>query len=127
MTFKISDLPTAWPISGLTKMPSQLGAIHAGNQILALHLFRIIQMCPFQACYYYERFKRTFSDAFTNCQNLNSELVSIHDEYEHQFLLGLMHDADLIYYPSWIGLSDLITRGTFEWSDGSVNNHVDSR
>ena len=52
-------------------------------------------------------------DAWMYCQQLNADLVRIHDDDENNFL------KRHVYYEYWIGLSDPHSDGVWVWMDGT--------
>lgn len=73
-------------------------------------------------CYRAFKPKKSWADADIHCHNLNSDLMSIHSEDEHQLGKSLFTmDADYI----WIGLRFLekdVQMDKNQWSDGSSVN-----
>lgn len=51
------------------------------------------------------------------CQNLNSNLTSIHSDAENKVIREKV--ASSIYSRYWIGLNNLRNNSVFEWNDGS--------
>ncbi|XP_072042492.1 uncharacterized protein [Amphiura filiformis] len=58
----------------------------------------------------------SFLDARTDCQERGSELTSIHDEDEQRFLNDFVRSDNVNV---WIGLTDIVTEGSWIWDDGT--------
>ena len=60
-----------------------------------------------------------WSDAELYCNNLGSNLASIHSSEENTMLTNLIYDWIGNNRIVWIGLNDINNEGYYEWSDGS--------
>ncbi|XP_018958711.1 ladderlectin-like [Cyprinus carpio] len=56
-----------------------------------------------------------------NCQNLDSNLASVHNKMENDFLLSLLPSSSM---RSWIGAHDAIQDGQWVWSDGTPYDYT---
>uniref|UniRef100_A0A673IY70 C-type lectin domain-containing protein n=1 Tax=Sinocyclocheilus rhinocerous TaxID=307959 RepID=A0A673IY70_9TELE len=63
------------------------------------------------SCYIHFDERETWTSAEQHCQELNSHLVSISSQEEHEFVK--IHDYQ------WIGLNDKDVQNQFRWTDGS--------
>ncbi|KAG5841987.1 hypothetical protein ANANG_G00172900 [Anguilla anguilla] len=70
-------------------------------------------------CFHHVAEKKTWLDAELNCLHLGGNLVSEHNEDEHEFLKHLHKTLDDKNGPFWIGLSDAHKEKTWLWSDGT--------
>jgi hypothetical protein len=59
---------------------------------------------------------KSWQDAQTFCRERGADLVTVNDADENEFLAGLGVGNQ------WIGLNDVDTEGTYEWSDGSTSS-----
>ena len=68
------------------------------------------------SCYWRSTYATTWNDAANACPTVGSgsQLASIHSLLENAFLMQSYNYAD-----SWIGLNDIQTEGTFQWTDGT--------
>ena len=67
-------------------------------------------------CYKFFQQQRTWAEAKTHCEALDSHLVTIHSKDENEFVLSLIAASgggDI-----WMGANDLATDGTWVWVDG---------
>ncbi|CAL1584535.1 unnamed protein product [Knipowitschia caucasica] len=69
-------------------------------------------------CYKYVSTRLTWGDAEVYCQSQNSNLVSIRDDEENDFVKTLIQNFDHTQGMTWIGLSDNHKEGAWMWSDG---------
>uniref|UniRef100_A0AC34F9P5 C-type lectin domain-containing protein n=1 Tax=Panagrolaimus sp. ES5 TaxID=591445 RepID=A0AC34F9P5_9BILA len=72
-------------------------------------------------CYYFQPNETAFVNAEEVCVQLGGHLVSIHNGFINAFIA---QQASLFLHSSttadiWIGATDLINPGKFEWTDGS--------
>uniref|UniRef100_A0A673IRU1 C-type lectin domain-containing protein n=1 Tax=Sinocyclocheilus rhinocerous TaxID=307959 RepID=A0A673IRU1_9TELE len=65
------------------------------------------------SCYIHFDERETWTSAEQHCQELNSHLVSISSQEEHEFVKTQVHDYQ------WIGLNDKDVQNQFRWTDGS--------
>ncbi|XP_055010163.1 macrophage mannose receptor 1 [Boleophthalmus pectinirostris] len=66
-------------------------------------------------CYFFSTDTKSWAEANNICQRQHSHLVSIQDIHERLWLRTQL--ASEIY---WIGLTDQITEGVWEWTDGTT-------
>ncbi|XP_002737988.1 perlucin-like protein [Saccoglossus kowalevskii] len=78
-------------------------------------------------CYRYFSGLQTWQKAQDICETYGANLASIKDESENDFVFKLQGYG--CNNGIWIGLSDIVTEGTFKWFDGNAlvyeNWHVD--
>ncbi|XP_022093080.1 fibropellin-1-like [Acanthaster planci] len=65
--------------------------------------------------------RQTWDGAETKCQSYGGNLVSIHSKEENDFIFDHMGYSKGRFY---IGFTDRVTEGTFEWSDGTKADFV---
>ncbi|XP_059355386.1 ladderlectin-like [Carassius carassius] len=56
-----------------------------------------------------------------NCQSLDSNLASVHNKMENDFLMSLLPPSST---HSWIGAHDAIQEGQWVWSDGTPYDYT---
>ncbi|VDH90109.1 Hypothetical predicted protein [Mytilus galloprovincialis] len=66
--------------------------------------------------------QRTWFQARDYCRSIGTDLVSVHNERETNFLI-----TNFTQTFQWIGLSNYQNNGKFVWSDGSIVNYTDWR
>ena len=73
-----------------------------------------------RSCYQFQFEKLSWSDADELCKNKSGELASIHSKQEYYFIVEL--SSSVLGPPSyvWLGGQDLVTEGSWTWSDGSA-------
>jgi hypothetical protein len=69
--------------------------------------------------YWFCRPSRDWADAQLRCEAVGMHLATIEDAAENNFVLSMI-EGD-----TYIGLSDTVTEGTFEWVDGSSLAYTD--
>ncbi|XP_023136670.3 macrophage mannose receptor 1 [Amphiprion ocellaris] len=62
-----------------------------------------------------DNIKVNWSEARTWCKSQGGDLAVIDTQYENDFVTSYLKD---LYYPAWIGLSDLLLENQYAWSDG---------
>ncbi|XP_053438599.1 CD209 antigen-like [Nycticebus coucang] len=67
-------------------------------------------------CYFFSSIQRNWHDSMTACQEVGAQLVVIKSTEEQDFLRLQVSTKDRY---TWIGLSDLTHKGTWQWVDGS--------
>ncbi|KAJ8033504.1 Aggrecan core protein [Holothuria leucospilota] len=65
---------------------------------------------------------QTWEQSRQLCERNSSHLVTIENEEKNQFVRKLVLHCNE-FQPAWIGLNDLNTEGTWEWSDGTVSTY----
>jgi len=63
----------------------------------------------------------TWSESEAVCVAEGGHLVSIYDEVEQDFIIQLVHRYN--FRNVWIGLNELRTVNTYEWTDGEPVSH----
>ncbi|XP_026128726.1 ladderlectin-like [Carassius auratus] len=56
-----------------------------------------------------------------NCQSLDSNLASVHNKMENEFLMSLLPPSST---HSWIGAYDAIQEGQWVWTDGTPYDYT---
>lgn len=98
------------------------------NRILTRCNFKDGTLCDHQwigykgACYHFNTDNRTFQESLSYCASLNSDLASIHDRDEVDFLKQTITEfQDLKQQPNWyVGLYDSLQSSNYLWSDGTL-------
>ncbi|XP_077371890.1 echinoidin-like [Festucalex cinctus] len=72
-------------------------------------------------CYIYQPETRSFADAESVCNILESNLVSIHSALENAFVTELA-SAGGNEDEFWIGLNDAVEDDDYIWTDGTIND-----
>ncbi|XP_030848437.1 C-type lectin lectoxin-Thr1 [Strongylocentrotus purpuratus] len=76
-------------------------------------------------CYHFSSYKKTWSDANRECEDLGAHLVSLHSSAESEDVYNLWKSFTDVSYADdgnrayWIGLNDREYEGSFKWSDGT--------
>lgn len=65
----------------------------------------------------------TYWAAQAECENLGGGLVSIHDQYQHNWLSDTAASLN-VGDEWWIGLDDTYEEGVFRWNDGSTVDYT---
>uniref|UniRef100_A0A4W5LTT5 C-type lectin domain-containing protein n=1 Tax=Hucho hucho TaxID=62062 RepID=A0A4W5LTT5_9TELE len=74
---------------------------------------------PYAArCYLFQRTKKTWTEAQTECRKDGGDLASIHNIEQHSFVMSQLGYAAADEL--WIGMNDVKTPLLFEWSDQSA-------
>uniref|UniRef100_A0A4W5L807 C-type lectin domain-containing protein n=1 Tax=Hucho hucho TaxID=62062 RepID=A0A4W5L807_9TELE len=79
---------------------------------------KIRKTCPVgwrlwgSSCYFLSSEMKTWEESRLDCLKRGADLVIINSTEEHEFLYGLIKGA-------WIGLTDIVTEGTWKWVDGT--------
>ncbi|KAI4881621.1 hypothetical protein NFI96_023263, partial [Prochilodus magdalenae] len=82
--------------------------------------------CPYgwtlmnRRCFIYIRQSKDWASAESHCLSLGANLVSIHSNYEHQWVKALIRSHDYSENPTWLGLSDCEKKNSWFWSDGTL-------
>uniref|UniRef100_A0A4W6C423 C-type lectin domain-containing protein n=1 Tax=Lates calcarifer TaxID=8187 RepID=A0A4W6C423_LATCA len=71
-------------------------------------------------CYFFSTDTKSWMEANAFCLEQNSNLMSIQDIHERQYVTGTL---DPSWIDLWIGLSTLV-RGGWEWTDGSPFRYI---
>ncbi|XP_063401463.1 C-type mannose receptor 2-like [Mytilus trossulus] len=71
-------------------------------------------------CYKEFSERRLWFQAREYCRSIGTDLVSVHNEKENNFLI-----TNFTQTSSWIGLSNLHNNAKYVWSDGSILNFTD--
>ncbi|ETE61035.1 Macrophage mannose receptor 1, partial [Ophiophagus hannah] len=67
-------------------------------------------------CYLIGKTPGTFSEAKTSCETNQGFLISVENRFEQAFLTSQIGHRPEKYF--WIGLSDVVNPGTFNWTNG---------
>ncbi|XP_031569270.1 snaclec 5-like [Actinia tenebrosa] len=73
-----------------------------------------------KSCYKAVNTLRTWEDANNNCQKMNSNLTSVLNQNQNDFIVSLSSGFDRDYF--WIGL--VKKNNAFTWQDGSSSTYV---
>ncbi|CAH1796584.1 unnamed protein product [Owenia fusiformis] len=70
------------------------------------------------SCFYFGDDRMRWSQARSQCQNMNADLATINTEDEQSFI------SKIVPWRGWIGLRDTIEQGKYYWVDGSPLNYT---
>lgn len=75
------------------------------------------------SCYYYGESARSWSEAQTHCESMNSGLIVVESDREYRYIV----DYFRYHFSSdnfWVGMSDTSQEGVWEWVTGQTTYHV---
>lgn len=95
------------------------GAVDDGNDCPQCVTLVDESNAPFAFCFN----RLDYWSAQQECRNLGGELVSVHSQSQHDWLLTTSNALN-VGYEWWIGFNDVAEEGTFQWDDGSTVDYT---
>nr|ACO82038.1 C-type lectin 5 [Perca flavescens] len=74
-------------------------------------------------CFSFNIQRKSWTDAENFCKAAGGNLASVHSEEEHEFLRTFIKQVSGLNRRTWIGGSDSVQEGVWQWSDGSPFNY----